>query len=78
MGDVKYIFLTKGKEMNLYKKKKHWWEEDDDFDQNMMEEKEDQNPYIFSKEMRNLLGEIESGNNYSKVNSEGGGFGALD
>lgn len=25
-----------------------------------------------------LLGEIESGNNYSKVNSEGGGFGALD
>ncbi len=48
-----------------------------DFDQNIIEEKENQNPYIFSKEMRNLLGEIESGNNYSKVNSEGGGFGAL-
>ncbi len=52
-------------------------EDDNDFDQNMIKEKEDQNPYIFSKEMRNLLGEIESGNNYSKVNSEGGGFGAL-
>lgn len=34
-------------------------------------------PYIFSEDMRNRLGQLESGNNYTKVNSEGGGIGAL-
>ena len=34
-------------------------------------------PYIFSEEMRNRLGLLESGNDYSKVNSDGGGIGAL-
>jgi len=41
------------------------------------QKEEEQNPYIFSKNMRDLLGQIESGNDYTKVNSEGGGFGAL-
>ena len=34
-------------------------------------------PYIFSEDMRSRLGELESGNNYTKVNSDGGGIGAL-
>ena len=41
------------------------------------EELEKEDPYIFSEKMRNLLGKIESGNDYLKVNSQGGGFGAL-
>lgn len=34
-------------------------------------------PYIFSEEMRNRLGMLESGNDYSKINTYGGGIGAL-
>ena len=52
------------------KKENDVWDDEDD-------EKEEQNPYIFSESMRNLLGQIESGNDYTKVNSTGGGFGAL-
>lgn len=40
-------------------------------------EDDEQHPYIFSENMRNLLGQIESGNDYTKVNPSGGGFGAL-
>ena len=36
-----------------------------------------QQPYIFSEDMRNRLGIIESGNNYRAHNTNGGGFGAL-
>lgn len=36
-----------------------------------------QQPYIFSEDMRNRLGELESGNDYTKVNLDGGGIGAL-
>lgn len=36
-----------------------------------------QQPYIFSEDMRNRLGRIESGNNYGAHNTDGGGFGAL-
>lgn len=67
-----YPIHEKSKERDLFKA---------DNDNNLEDEEDgkeaNQNPYIFSEEMRNLLGEIESGNNYSKVNSEGGGFGAL-
>lgn len=34
-------------------------------------------PYIFSQKMRLLLGQKESENNYKRINSEGGGFGAI-
>ena len=34
-------------------------------------------PYIFSEDMRNRLGQIESGNKYDAHNLDGGGFGAL-
>lgn len=34
-------------------------------------------PYIFSEDMRNRLGQIESGNKYDAHNPDGGGFGAL-
>ena len=34
-------------------------------------------PYLFSDNMRNKLGFIESGNNYNQLNNEGGGIGAL-
>ena len=34
-------------------------------------------PYIFSKKMRTLLGQKESENDYKKINSSGGGFGAI-
>ena len=34
-------------------------------------------PYIFSQKMRTLLGQKESENDYKKINSTGGGFGAI-
>ncbi|MBO4294075.1 MAG: hypothetical protein J5896_01355 [Alphaproteobacteria bacterium] len=43
----------------------------------MDENKQPENPYIFSKKMRNLLGELESGNDHRKINTNGGGIGAL-
>ena len=34
-------------------------------------------PYIFSEDMRNKLGQIESSNRYDAHNTDGGGFGAI-
>ncbi len=39
--------------------------------------KDNSKPYIFSSEMRNLLGYKESGGNYNTINPSGGGIGAL-